>query len=508
MNGGTQIDTPSGADAAAARASPGKLYDAGVLLVMLAAASAGLGCLLPWVSYAPIARLELASFHTWIGALLIAAAIGIAFARRMRRWAAFAGAAALLAAAAVGSPFPPVMAVHDTMIRLALIGALFMVAGREDKRDGGFSRWFRAGRLVFAVCALTCMLAQAVFSRWLQDGFDMFYFNYDAVTLFNSMWSWSYLLGWIFGISAALGTAALFFRRWARVGAIFLAAASVLFLPLLFLYRFDDFCGAGRALVELLYAWLLDLGLAGGALVVIAAARPAINASGAISNAWTRIAGRRRVRMALQAFGLLLMAAIVFHGLVPLFFYEANARGHAKLGDLAARVYAAFYLPSRGNSYFRDELSNGIRDAAPAGRRCAAGDAEGCAGFAAFYRGVGWNWSRAGRFSVRADQLFANAAAQLTPRCENGEARACFDLGMQNLDGQGMPQNLDKAVALLQKACDAQQGDACAHLGDLYWEGRPNGNDEATSMALLKKGCALGSKWGCEQLHQLNEVVR
>ena len=109
----------------------------------------------------------------------------------------------------------------------------------------------------------------------LQSGDDMFYQNYDVNTLFNSIWAWHKPLTHPWRRSLARWRCSvrccLLFRRRARAGAICLATSIILFLPLFFLYRCDDFCGDKTALIELAYSWALDLGVAGGALVVAAA---------------------------------------------------------------------------------------------------------------------------------------------------------------------------------------------------------------------------------------------
>jgi hypothetical protein len=163
----------------------------------------------------------------------------------------------------------------------------------------------------------------------------MFYQNYDVNTLFNSIWAWSHPLALIFGPLTMLGAALLLFRRRERVGAICLATTSILFLPLFFLYRCDDFFGGKTALMEVAYSWALDLGVAGGALVVAAAFRKTHPEEGAhrwwLAERSGNFLRRVWVRSALSFAGFALLAAIVFHGLIPFFFFEANSRGYENL---------------------------------------------------------------------------------------------------------------------------------------------------------------------------------
>ena len=204
-------------------------------------------------------------------------------------------------------------------------------------------------------------------------------------TLFNSLWSWRYPLERVFGLLALVAALGLCFRRLARAGALGLAAASMLCLPVLFLYRVDDFFGDPVALVEIFYSWALDLGLAGGALLVAASLRqtaPVIDAKTHLAIAALRRFFRRNwVRVALSFAAIVFVAAIVLHGLIPTIFYETNARGDQRLGALATRIYAATYLPIAGNSYWTEKLSAGFASAGPSGLTCAANNPTGLHGY-------------------------------------------------------------------------------------------------------------------------------
>jgi TPR repeat protein len=507
----TNADAESGSpQSVAARGqaeNPDTLYRAGRTLLALALIADGLGCIIrPWTSHEPQSN-RLFFFYLGLAGLgLIASALGIAAGRRPRGWALILGAVTLLLAVPGGMVLcPDLTAPHFVLETLALAGAVWMLAGLESRREEEIRKRFQTARFVFAAAALACIVAKFLFSIWLESGFDMFYLNYDVATLFHSIWSWSYPLSLIFGALAAFGSAAILFRRLARAGAICLAAASTLFLPLLFLYRFDDFCGAGQALIELLFLWALDLGVAGGALIVAAALRQTQREGGVQSlpaAGVSRILARWRwVRIAMSIAAVVLLALILGHGLVPLLFYEANSRGDRKLGDLAARVYAATYVPTRGNSYLAEQLSQGILSAGPAGRSCAAGDPHGCAMFASFYQEIGWNWGRTW-------DLFARAATLLAARCDRGDAESCYNLGVQYDDGEGLAVDRSKAAPLYQKACDANEGDGCERLGDMYWYGIGFNQDKARGKALLKKGCDLGSQWACERLTFENQFEK
>jgi hypothetical protein len=353
------------------------------------------------------------------------------------------------------------------------------------------------GRWVFAVAALISIVAETLASIPMAAGGDMFYGNFDVYTLFNSIWAWNrpltHPLASFFGPLTMLGAALLLFRRRERAGAICLAAASILFLPLIFLYRSDDFCGDKTALIELAYSWALDLGVAGGALVVAAAFRTT-HPEGAhrwwLADRFEIFFRREWFRFAASLAAFALLTAIVFHGLIPFFFYEANSRGYEKLGDLSTRVYAATYFPVNGNTYLTEKLLQGAISAGPAGRACAANDVNGCNIFGDFYFTIGWNWGRAWQFHAKAASLSA-------AKCKTGDPQACFNLGVQYEDGRGVAIDLNKAAALYQETCDAHWADACLRLADLYWYGIGIKADKQKGAALMKEGCALGSQWAC-----------
>jgi hypothetical protein len=490
----------------------GKLYRAGWLLVALSAIAIGLGCFVqPWLATTLNPHFQPFSFYTLICVALMLAGAAIAAVPRIRAWAALACAAALVAATAGGAlPYREVANTRDVLIRIALVGGLLMLAGIEfgslaRRREGKISRWFLVGRWVFAVGALLSILSQEVESYWRQSGLDMFYANYDVQTLFNSLWSWRYPLELVFGLLALAAAAAICFRRLARAGALSLACVSIVCLPVLFLYRVDDFFGDPSALVEILYSWALDLGLAGGALIVAAGLReaaPAVAAEARPAAAVLRLLFRRGwVRVTLSVAASVALAAIVLHGLIPTIFYEANTRGDQKLGALATRIYVATYLPAGGNSYWIEKLSAGFASAGPEGQACGANNPQGCTDMANFYRMIGWNWGRAWLLS-------AKAAALVSAPCNGGDMESCFGLGEQYDQGQGVATDAARAMALYQKASDGRVAAACQKLGDDYWYGIGVPADKQKGKTLLKKGCDLGDQWACERVQFVNQFEK
>ena len=216
----------------------------------------------------------------------------------------------------------------------------------------------------------------------------MFYSNYDVQTLFNSLWSWRYPLERVFGLLALVAALGLCFRRLARAGALGLAAASMLRLPVLFLYRVDDFFGDPVALVEIFYSWALDLGLAGGALLVAASLRqtaPVIDAKTHLAIAALRRFFRRNwVRVALSFAAIVFVAAIVLHGLIPTIFYETNARGDQRLGALATRIYRCHVSSYRRKFVLDREAVGRLRERRPVGPHLRSQQPTGLHGYGQF----------------------------------------------------------------------------------------------------------------------------
>jgi peptidoglycan/LPS O-acetylase OafA/YrhL len=92
-------------------------------------------------------------FHNLLGVALIVCALAIANVRRMRAWAAFLGAAVLLVAVFFGVyPYWQVVDTRDDLLRVALIGAMLMLAGLERHREGKISRWVPGGAVDFRGC--------------------------------------------------------------------------------------------------------------------------------------------------------------------------------------------------------------------------------------------------------------------------------------------------------------------------------------------------------------------
>jgi hypothetical protein len=517
------IGPPETVAAAGPAEELGKLCRAGRMLIAASLVACGVSLIpsplfgyIPLPPFFPRNWMVIDSFLVASGAALLACALGIAIPRRAHAWALISGAVIILSWATLFAWGTDrawrIWTMPATLRSVALVGAILMVAVLERRRGTGVSRWFQAGRFLFAASVLACVLGGIVSSIRFRgsfelelvnatDAFSRFFPHYNFSLFFGSMLWWT-PLAFLFGPLAVLGAAAIFIRRFARYGAMCLTAASTLFLPLLILYRLDDFCGSGRIVLRLLIGWVLSLGVAGGALIVIAAIRKT-QSERAVQGWWpagiSELFSRRPwVRRATLAAAVVLLAAIVLHGLMPLFFYEANIHGEGELGRLTARLYAAMYAPETRNPAW---TSSTIMSASYAGFACAEGDPAGCEAFASFYDRIGWNEGRVRRISA------ANFRA-LTAQCDGGNADGCAGLGLMYGEGRGVTRNGAQAVALYQRACDGNSGRGCDLLADAYLYGESVARNVDTAARLAVKICKL-DPGDCGQISdQLGDAYR
>ncbi len=103
--------------------------------------------------------------------------------------------------------------------------------------------------------------------------------------------------------------------------------------------------------------------------------------------------------------------------------------------------------------------------------------------------------------------FFSSIAYGLPPGAENwgvecsaGNARSCFFLGIQNLNGDETPQDSLKAVSYAQKSCNLGLSDACFLAGDLYYKGHNNvDQDLEQAVPFFQAACKANfhSKYSC-----------
>ncbi len=73
--------------------------------------------------------------------------------------------------------------------------------------------------------------------------------------------------------------------------------------------------------------------------------------------------------------------------------------------------------------------------------------------------------------------------------CDSGSARACYDLGVDYLNGFGVGMSPAAAAPLFKRACDGGLIKGCYNLGVLYAFGRGVEIDAVTAAALFRKAC-------------------
>jgi hypothetical protein len=89
--------------------------------------------------------------------------------------------------------------------------------------------------------------------------------------------------------------------------------------------------------------------------------------------------------------------------------------------------------------------------------------------------------------------------AALQAACNQGNARACFDLGDRHERGIGVAKDEVRAVPFLARACDLKIGDACYRAGTLL-DSASAAPDLPRAFQLYRKGCDLNSANGCFSL--------
>jgi TPR repeat protein len=84
--------------------------------------------------------------------------------------------------------------------------------------------------------------------------------------------------------------------------------------------------------------------------------------------------------------------------------------------------------------------------------------------------------------------------------CRDGIPEACVNVGMAYESGDGVPVQIDRALALYDVGCDANVGAGCVNAGVLRAHGDGVPQDLTAALALFRKGCDLGVGEGCHDL--------
>lgn len=89
--------------------------------------------------------------------------------------------------------------------------------------------------------------------------------------------------------------------------------------------------------------------------------------------------------------------------------------------------------------------------------------------------------------------------------CDDGAAIDCLTLGHMYRDGNGAPQDHNRAVAMYRTACDISKSDdqfgsyACHFAAAAYESGDGVPQDVARALQLYEKSCKAGNEDSCSQ---------
>ncbi|MGA2673181.1 MAG: serine/threonine-protein kinase [Terracidiphilus sp.] len=505
---GNLFGTPATAAAAQPGTKLGGWWVAGRILLAVWLIVQGLHWMLPnqlppdfrkW--YADLGNVEFYFLFLKIaGGALVASGLAIAISRRTRVAGALVGAIALQLDFVCHAVFLASFMSHglgklalweagDGFRSLGLGGAVLMVAGLQV-RKGRIGRLFPAGRTLFATAMPAAIATQTVSSFLVSLPRPMMWVFYGApYAVWGRIW-----LGYLFVPAMVLACVCLLFRRPARAAAFFLCAATLVNLPLFCVLWHGNF--SQREWVLLLLSWLLELGVAGGALVVAAAMG---KGSGAVANevpkqkgrGWLgRFLRRRWVRWVGGIAALVVAAALTLHGVAPYLFYRACT------GESAAKVDAAGWLYKTVN-VLDWSLKRSIEWAENDAHKCSSGDADGCLGVGNFYR----DGHRDTAKGERAEHFYTKAADLYGTRCSNmGDAGGCYALGLLYHEGRGTYGSDSRAVQLFERSCNYGATYGCKALAHAYRNGEGVGRDVAKAEALYTKACKGSRDYDCASI--------
>jgi TPR repeat protein len=97
-------------------------------------------------------------------------------------------------------------------------------------------------------------------------------------------------------------------------------------------------------------------------------------------------------------------------------------------------------------------------------------------------------------------QDLARAVGLYRQACDGGVVLGCNNLGAMYDAGEGVIQDLARAVSLYRQACDGGEMQGCANLGVMYGDGRGVARDSARAMSLYRQACDSGVMQGCLNL--------
>lgn len=105
------------------------------------------------------------------------------------------------------------------------------------------------------------------------------------------------------------------------------------------------------------------------------------------------------------------------------------------------------------------------------------------------------------------EEISKNAIEILTPNCQNGDAEACNDLGVN----YELVRDYENAFANYKKACEAKVQLGCSNLGTLYENSLGVKRDPRKAVEIYKDSCNSGGTQACYHLgnaYRKGEIVK
>jgi TPR repeat protein len=117
-----------------------------------------------------------------------------------------------------------------------------------------------------------------------------------------------------------------------------------------------------------------------------------------------------------------------------------------------------------------------------------------CLAVALLLGSAGVSWSQDFQKGLAAAQSgdYATALRELTPLAKQGDAKAQYNLGLMNRDGQGVPQDYKTALKWFRLAAEQGDADAQHNLGVMYGNGRGVPQDDKTAVKWYRRAAEQG----------------
>lgn len=91
--------------------------------------------------------------------------------------------------------------------------------------------------------------------------------------------------------------------------------------------------------------------------------------------------------------------------------------------------------------------------------------------------------------------------------CQRGDGDACWTVGLYVAGDASDPAKLAQAAPALEKACAGNVGNACAFLGVMYSSGNGVTQDIGRALSYHTKGCDLGTSLSCQEKGKLSAPI-